>query len=271
MIIEWNTHIFSADTNSYPFHPRATYVPAAERRAADPLADYLARMEGEGIDGAVIDCAVIVQPEPYGDDHRLVLDCINQEPERLWGTSLFYPRDLDAPDKLRELVRRQPRIVATRFHAHRGKQAYFERFDEPSVRALWRAAAELGLIVELHIGPDYAAQAGEAIRAYPETTVLIDHLAEPHLGNAVEYAQVLALARLGNVYMKLSGLNHFSQDAPLYLEARPFTRLVIDAFGPDRMVWGSGTPAIVDAHLDRESEEKRAQVKGGNLARLLAR
>ena len=101
--------------------------------------------------------------------------------------------------------------------------------------------------------------------------VLIDHLAEPHMGTAVEYAQVLALAERDNVYMKLSGLNHFSQDAPLYLDAKPFTRLVIDAFGPHRLVWGSGTPDIVDTHMDRESEAERAQVKGGNLARLLSR
>jgi predicted TIM-barrel fold metal-dependent hydrolase len=265
VIIEWNTHIFSADTDRYPFHPDAVYVPAPERRADDPLGNYLARLAQAGIDRAVV-----VQPEPYGDDHRLVLDCLEQQPDRLWGTSLFYPRDPDAPGKLRDLVRCQPRIVATRFHAHRGKQDYLERFDEPGVRALWGAAAELGLIVELHIGPDYAAQAGELIRAFSDTPVLIDHLAEPHMGTAVEYAQVLVLAQLDNVYMKLSGLNHFSQDAPLYLEAKPFTRLVIDAFGPDRLVWGSGTPDIVDAHMDRESEAERAQVKGGNLARLLS-
>jgi predicted TIM-barrel fold metal-dependent hydrolase len=266
MIIEWNAHMFSADAERYPFHPRATYVPGPERRAADPLADYLARMDSEGIDRAVL-----VQPEPYGDDHSLVLDCLRREPERLWGTSLFYPRDADAPGRLRELVRQEPRIVATRFHAHRGKQAYFQRFDEPGVRALWETAGELGLIIELHIGPDYGAQAGEAIRAYPDQAVLIDHLAEPHMGSAVEYANILSLSRYDNVYMKLSGLNHFSEDAPLYLEARDFTRLVVDAFGPDRLVWGSGTPRIVDAHLEGYSEAARDKVKGGNLARLLSR
>jgi predicted TIM-barrel fold metal-dependent hydrolase len=214
--------------------------------------------------------AILVQPEPYGDDHRLVLDCLQREPQRLWGTSLFYPRDEDAPAKLAALVRQEPRIIATRFHAQRGHAPYFERFDEPGVRALWEAAGDLGLIVELHIGPSYAAQVAEAVRARPDTPVLIDHLAEPHVGSAVEYADVLALARFDNVYMKLSGLNHFSHDAPRYEEAKPFTRLVIDAFGPERMVWGSGTPAIVDAHLDREPAAARARVKGENLARLLA-
>ena len=103
-------------------------------------------------------------------------------------------------------------------------------------------------------------QAGEAIRAYPDTPVLIDHLAEPHMGTAVEYAQVLALAQSDNVYMKLSGLNHFSQDAPLYLEAQSFTRLVIDAFGPDRLVWGSGTPEISHSDGKMSTNSTRASV-----------
>ena len=261
MVIEWNAHMFSRDQKRYPFHPQATYMPDESRRPEDPLADYLKRMDEEGIDRAVL-----VHPEPYGDDHRLILECLEREPDRLKGTSLFYPRDPEAPRKLEELVRQQPRMVATRFH---DRHAYMDGFSDPGVRALWRKAGALGLIIELHIGPKYAAQAAEVIQMYPDFTVLIDHLGEPHTGHAVEYADVLALARFDTVYMKLSGLNHFSTDGPLYLEARPFTRLVIDAFGPDRMVWGSGTPAIVDAHLSHLSEADRDKVRGDNLARLL--
>jgi len=265
MIIEWNAHMFSSDTDRYPFHLRAAYVPGPEQRSDDPLVDYLAHMDAEGIDRAVL-----VQPEPYGDDHRLVLDCLQREPEHLWGTSLFYPRDVDAPDRLTDLVRREPKIISTRFHAHRGKTTYFERFDEQGVRALWKRAGDLGLIIELHIGPEHGAQVAEVIQAYPDALVLIDHLAEPHMGTAVEYADILALATLPCVYMKLSGLNHFADDGPLYLGAKRFTRLVIEAFGWERMVWGGGTPGIVDAHFDEASAMPRAQVKGGNLARLLS-
>ena len=264
MIIEWNAHMFSTDTERYPYHVRATYTPGAEGSSPDPLAKYLARMDAEGIDRAVL-----VQPEPYGDDHQLVLDCLSREPARLWGTSLFYPRDKDAPRKLRELVSIEPRIVATRFHAHRGTSAYFDTFDEPGVRGLWETAGHLGLIIELHIGPNFGAQVAPMIHDYPDVVVLVDHLAEPQMGSAIEYAYILALAQYDNVYMKLSGLGHFAKDEPLYLSARPFTRQVIDAFGPDRLVWGGGTPKIVDAHLDRESDTAREKVKGGNLARLL--
>lgn len=264
MIIEWNAHMFSRDTDRYPFHPRAAYIPDSARWSADPLADYLERMASEGIDRAVL-----VHPEPYGDDHRLVLDCLERVPDRLLATSLFYPKDEAAPQKLTDLVSQYPKIISTRFHAHRGKVHYLDSFHDPGVRALWQTAGELGLIIELHIGPNFAGQVADVVRDYPTFPVLIDHLAEPHMGSAVEYADVLALAEFDNVYMKLSGLNHFSNDEPLYEDARPFTRWVTQAFGPERMVWGSGTPGIVDAHLSHLSEADRARVKGGNLVGLL--
>ena len=264
MIVEWNHHVFSPDTEAYPLHERASYRPDMSRFPADPLGAYLQHMQAEGIDRAVV-----VHPEPYGDDHRMVLECLERAPDILLGTSLFYPRDADAPGKLADLVAQQPKIISTRFHAHRGKATYLDSFADGGVRALWERAVDLGLIIELHIGPDFAGQVAQALRDIPETVVLIDHLAEPHWGSGVEFADVLELAQFDRVYMKLSGLNHFAQDAPLYESARAFTRRVIAEFGPNRMVWGSGTPRIVDAHMPEYSAEERARVKGLNLIDLL--
>lgn len=264
MLIEWNAHMFSRDQARYPFHPQAAYTPREAMLAADPLGDYLARMAAERIDRAVL-----VQPEPYGDDHSLVLDCLAREPDRLRGTAFFYPKDPTAPQKLVALGWREPRIVAMRFHAHRGKEQYLDSFTDAGVRMLWHRAADLGMIIELHIGPSYAADVAAALRLYPRIPVLIDHLAEPKTGTPEEYEDVLALAAFDNVYMKLSGLGHFAKEAPLYEDALPLTRRVADAFGPDRLVWGDGTPGIVDAHLAHLPEAERAKVKGGNLARLL--
>ena len=263
-VIEWNAHIFSPDTAKYPFHPQATYTPDVSEQPADPLAAYL-----QGLDERGIDRAVIVHPEPYGDDHRLIVDCLNREPQRLRGTSLFYPKDPEAPAKLEALVQQAPHMVATRFHAHRGKENYLDSFDDPGARALWKKAVDLGQVVELHIGPNYAAQAGKLIREFSGCKVLIDHLAEPHMGTPVEFADVLDLAQYPNVYMKLSGLNHFAEDAPYYESALSFTSRVIREFGVDRMVWGSGSPKIVDAHMATYSASDRAKVKGGNIQRLL--
>jgi predicted TIM-barrel fold metal-dependent hydrolase len=264
MIVEWNAHMFSSDTARYPFHPAAAYVPSVAELEKNPLASYLKRMDRLGID-----YAVLVHPEPYGDDHHLILDCLGRESQRLRGVCHFFPKDPSAPEKLAALVEYQPAIVGVRLHAHRGKDHYLGSFADAGVRAIWRAAAERGLIVELHIGPNYAAQAAEAIAAFPSVPVLIDHLGEPQFGSPVEYAEVLALARFPNVMMKISGVSYISSAEPPHLDVKPFVRLVADTFGPDRLCWGGGTPGIVDAHLDHLSVAERQQVKGDNLARML--
>lgn len=261
MIVEWNAHMFSNDRERYPFHSKATYIPDEERLLNDPFAVYLERLDALGIDRAVL-----VQPEPYGDDHSLVLDCLAREKTRVKATCLFYPREPDAVSKMVDLVSAQPRIVALRFHAHRGKEAYLDSFEDANVRALWEKAGELGLVIELHIGPSYASGAGEAIEDYPDFPVLIDHMAEPQLGTAEEYEDVLSLARFPNVTIKMSGLSHFSQEPEPYLDTKPLVRRVAEAFGADRIAWSSGSPTIVDQLLDHWSEEKRAKVKGQNLA-----
>jgi predicted TIM-barrel fold metal-dependent hydrolase len=51
----------------------------------------------------------------------------------------------------------------------------------------------------LHIGPNYAAQ-------------------------AEEYADLLALAALPNVYVKFSGLQSFAKEPPWYPDMLPLTR-----------------------------------------------
>lgn len=263
MIVEWNMHMFSSDHQRYPFFPTAVYTPSEAHCSPDPAGDYLRRMETLGIDRAVL-----VQPEPHGDDHRLVLDCIDRDPARLKATCLFLPKDPDAVHKMEALVATEPRIVALRFHAHRGKEMYLDSFYDAPVRALWRRAGELGLVIELHIGPNYARQAADLAREYADYPVLIDHLAEPHMGTDAEYEDVLAMGKLPNVTMKLSGLNHFSKEPDPHYDARDLVRRVADAFGPDHLGWSSGTPRIVDALLDDWSEADRAKVKGLNLAKL---
>lgn len=264
MIIEWIHHLFSSDVQRYPWHKRAVYTPDVSRQSADPLSDYLQYMDANGIDRAVV-----VQPEPYGDDHSVVLDALKREPDRLRATSLFYPDDPEAPAKLEALVKQEPRIVATRFHAHRGKENYLRSFDDAGVRALWAKAAELDLIVELHIGPNYAEDARRLIEEYPETPVMIDHLGEPQFGEIAEFANVLALAELPNVIMKISCIEYIAKDAPMFMSAARFTRLIADVFGPDCLAWGGEPPAVIRAHLSHWPSVEVDRVLGGNVQRLL--
>ena len=129
-----------------------------------------------------------------------------------------------------------------------------------TIMGLWKANAQGLSTIE---GLTVQIQNGKRVIVWPQ------HMAEAKYGSGPEYSDVLRLSELENVYMKLSGLNHYADDEPLYESVIPFSKWVADAFGPDRMVWGSGTPKIVDTHLAHWSESDRAKVKGGNLQRLL--
>jgi predicted TIM-barrel fold metal-dependent hydrolase len=264
-VIEWNMHMFSSDVTRFPFSPRGTYKPDVSRLSADPVVDYQAHLKAFGIDRALF-----VHPEPYGDDHALVLDCLARtSPEQFKGTSMFFPKDDDAPARLEALVKKQPRICSTRFHLHRGNTHYFASFAEPGVRALWKKAVDLNLVIELDLGPNYARDAGAAIAAFPGCKVLIDHMCNPKTGMIWEYGDVLDLARYPNVYMKMSSLGYMADDKPDYESLIPFTRRVIKEFGPARMVWSGDSPHIADVHMKGYSAADIAKVKGGNLQRLL--
>ena len=69
--------------------------------------------------------------------------------------------------------------------------------------------------------------------------------------------------------MKLSGLNPFASDEPLFESVTGSTKWVIEAYRPGRMVWGGAPPAIVDAHMAQHPEADRTLVRGGNLSALL--
>ena len=174
-VIEWNQHMFSSDVARFPFSPRGTYKPDVSRLSADPLADYQAHLKAFGIDRALF-----VHPEPYGDDHALVLDCLARTaPAQFKATSMFFPKDDDAPAKLEALVKKHPRICSTRFHLHRGNTVLFRQ-----LRRARRAGA-----VEEGGGSEFGDRAGSrsqlcarcgcAIAAFPGCKVLIDHMCNP--------------------------------------------------------------------------------------------
>jgi len=119
--------------------------------------------------------------------------------------------------------------------------------------------------------------------------VLVSHLGSPSrcsrppsLAAAREQLEpILALAAWSNVNVKFSGLYAISEpdhDFP-HDAAKPFVDVVIDAFGPSRMLWGSDFPPALDFVSFAQLADARLlsgctqaevdAVMGGNLLRLL--
>ena len=256
MIIDTHVHVFAEDRSRFPYHKNAPYRPPPA-----PIEEYLKKMDEAGIDRAVL-----VHPEPYQSDHRYVLYCLEQYPERLKGTCLFNPESPESLRALRELVQKQPRIVALRIHACRPDN--IPSLLSAQVRMLWQRTCDLGLVVQMHIVPRYARDVEELVKAFPKVTVLIDHLGRPAQGSEEEYKYVLRLAQFDNVYMKLSGVKYISREPFPHQDAKPLVRQIVETFGSERMIWGGGDPAIVDAQLDFLTEGERKQVLGETAAKL---
>jgi predicted TIM-barrel fold metal-dependent hydrolase len=227
-------------------------------------------------DGGV-DFAVVVHPEPYQDDHRYLEHCLKVGPDKLKGTCLFFADRPGSLDRMTELVKHhEGRIVAARIHAYTPNR--LPPFGKPELRAFWRHVGNLGLAVQLHFEPRYAPGFEPLIRAFPQTTVIIDHLGRPFQGSPDQYAVVLGWARLPNTIMKLSALA--AKEQYPHRDVCPVIRDLVKRYGPDRLIYGGGfgvgaTGASyracrerVRSYLTELSPQDQAKVLGGTAARL---
>ena len=272
LLIESHVHLYSDDVVRFPF--------ANARRSQPYTVETFLQYANE----AKIDRAVIVTPEPYQDDHRYLEYCLSRAPSKDFFRSscLFDPVDPRTPQRLAELVKKNAgATVALRIHEmhEQGTPATTSGairdrdMRHPQMAECWRAAADLGLMIQMHFIPHYAPQIGELASKFPKMPVLMDHLARAGHGTPADFEEVLKLASLPRVYMKYSGTGVAASSKQEYphLDAKPVVRKTFDAFGADRMVWGElGTTmpnfekAVeqFDIMFDFASEADKAKIRG---------
>ncbi|MEA2264410.1 MAG: hypothetical protein QOJ51_7235, partial [Acidobacteriaceae bacterium] len=223
--IETHIHLFAGD-------PRFPYNSTSYPPKREPVEEYVKFAQE-----AHIDHAVIVHPEPYQDDHRYLEYSFAHEPSPGFfkGTCLFDPIDPETPKRMQALVQRNPgRIVALRIHeTHEAGTSSTTSglirdrdLKNPQMAVTWRAAHELGLAIQVHCIPHYAVAIGELASKFPQTPVVIDHLARPGQGTPEEYEQVLKLAQLPRVYMKYTttGVASASKQPFPHRDAKPLVK-----------------------------------------------
>lgn len=273
-----DSHIHLFERERFPYHPQATYKPPAQ-----PLAPYLDFVKQAGIDHVIV-----VHPEPYQDDHRYLGYCFeNERPRGLFkGTCLFDPIDPATPKRMEEIVKRYPgRIVAVRIHAMNppGKPpvrtgAIKDRdLRDPAVKATWRAAAKLGLAVQMHFLPHHAPEIGALSREFKDVPVILDHMGRFGQGKPVDYDAVMALAMGNHTYFKFSGWGYSSKQPAPHPDLQRFVMGAVDNFGADHIMWGGlghdmagfqAASAVFDAQFGTLPAADRALIRGGTAARL---
>jgi L-fuconolactonase len=179
---------------------------------------------------------------------------------------------------------------------------YFSRFEklrgfrhiaqtEPDDRFLLRddfvrgvsALDHFDFTYDLLIYPRQLPSAVDLVGQLPEQRFVLDHLAKPLVKSTELRTWTSCIRRLAvhpNVFCKLSGLitesdwRSWSAD-----DFRPFLDVVFDAFGADRLMFGSDWPVcllagtygqvveLISKYIEHHSEEDRQKVFGLNAAR----
>jgi len=119
---------------------------------------------------------------------------------------------------------------------------------DPALVEGTRLLAARGLSSDLCIRMEQLPAATKLVRACPETSFVLDHLAKPAVGQRFPgtWAEDLReMAACPNVSCKLSGLT--TETAPGWRPADliPYLRHAIDAFGPERCLFGSDWPVAL--------------------------
>ncbi len=267
-VIDTHLHCFGGLDPRFPYHARAPYRPEAK---ATP--EHLLKC----MDGAGVDFAVVVHPEPYQDNHRYLEHCLRLGGKRVKGTCLFFADRPGSVGGMAALVKRHPeQILAARVHAYAPDR--LPPFGTKELRNLWKSAADLGLAIQLHFEPRYAPGFEPLIKEFSDTTVVIDHLGRPMQGTIKEHDVVVRWSRFHNTVMKVSSLP--DQNRYPHRDVKPIIRNLTNAFGAARMIYGGGFNAEATAESYRSyrkqvaelishlTADDQAKILGGTAARL---
>ncbi len=239
-IIDTHCHIISQDENKYPRAPiggkqsgwATTRPVTAEGMAA-------------AMDAAGITRSVLVQATTaYGYDNSYVLDSFRNEPDRFIAVGTFDPLRPDAAARLTDAV--DGGLSGVRlFTSGSTVPTQGEWFAAPETYEFWERAGELGVTVclQMRLGPA-TPQLVSLLDRFPGVRVLLDHIGYPDIaaspGKAGE--EVAKLSRHPGLHLKLTHRNL----EPLHEvgeQAADFLQPVIEAFGAERIAWGSNCPA----------------------------
>ncbi len=245
-LFDTQVHFYSNDFTKFPLHDEHAYMGQAvmTRRAAEHptlprrvFADWKAEGVGAGVG--------IQYGAAYGGDNRFLLSVASRFPARVKPLVILDP---EAPGAAATLVRlaREHGVAGFRKLGHRAPEGGYPWLRTPGMLALWKAADEHGLVVELmpyprEPDPRFLRDVGELAARYPHARIVLDHLAWAMAGPAPDFgmgAAFQALAPARNVYWKFTTENLEHAD----FQPRAMQDLVqraVQLFGADHVMWGS--------------------------------
>jgi L-fuconolactonase len=272
MRIDAHQHFWRYSPAEYPW-----ISPEMQRLATDYLPPALEAVAAPvGIDGSVA-----VQARQTVEESRWLLELAAANP---FIRGVVGWVDLRAPRVGEQLavLAADPKFVGVR-HVVQDEPDLRFLLGEAFVRGL-RQLHAFGLTYDLLLFPPQLPAAVELVAAMPEQPFVLDHLAKPRIKEKTLdpwRRDIEALARHGHVCCKLSGLvTEAAWRGWTRADFTPYLDVVIAAFGPERLLFGSDWPVcllageyaevveIVREHCGRLSVGEQAAIWGGTAARV---
>lgn len=193
-----------------------------------------------------LDGAVAVQARQTLEESRWLLELADQHPIIRGVVGWVDLCSEQAEDQLAQFAA-HPKFVGVRHIVQ----------DEPDDRFVLRPdfqrglarLRDFGLTYDLLVFPRHLPAAVELVQAFPEQPFVLDHLGKPPIKDAQLSPwreQLRTLAAFPNVHCKVSGMvteadwRHWRFD-----DFRPFVETVFEAFGPERLMFGSDWPVAL--------------------------
>jgi L-fuconolactonase len=243
-VVDAQVHVWRPEAPDRPWPPGgAERARAMHRHQPITGSGLLTEMRDAGVDRAVL-----VPPffEGYRNDYAVA--CATEAPESFRVMARVDLRTGD-PGPVRELLR-SPVVAGVRLVF---LPADAGRVDDPAAEWFWSFAEAEDVPVMLLASGQLDAL-GDLARARPGLRLAVDHLGLT--GQATdaaigpEIAQLVALAELDNVSVKATAAPCYSTEPYPYPALHPFLRQLYDAFGPDRLFWGSDLSRLRGSYAD---------------------
>ncbi|MET2828509.1 amidohydrolase family protein [Mesorhizobium shangrilense] len=237
-MIDAHQHFWNLTTGSYPWMAGEAMRPLRRDFGPDDLLPLMAE--------AGIDATILVQCRHDADETREFLAIAN---DHAFVAGVVGWADLQANDcshmigKLRALPGGD-RLVGIRHNVHDEPDAEWLR--RPAVRAGVSAIFAAELTLDLLVRTREMPAAIDLVQQFPSGRFVLDHMAKPPIASGVNLPWQSRLKRLaahGNVWCKISGLVTEAEWGSWRAEDfDPYMRLALDAFGPERIMFGSDWP-----------------------------
>ncbi|MBY4898567.1 amidohydrolase [Cupriavidus sp. AU9028] len=225
VVVDSHAHVFE---QGLALAANRRYRPDYDAR----LPDYLAQLDQHGVTHGVL-----VQPSFLGTDNTYLIEALRQAPRRLRGVVVIEPGI--EPVQLQQMHRAG--VAGMRLNL---VGLPVPDLASPGWQRLLEQVNALDWHVEVHI------QAGRLQEVVPMLLaagcrVVVDHFGrpDPALGtNDAGFRYLIEQADSGRVWVKLSAAYRIWPLAHCARAPRAAARLLLEAFGAQRLVWGSDWP-----------------------------